>query len=220
MNILLRKARSAFTRGRHLLVSQRFGFSPETIYQNEFYSGGGFGKTDQSAAAIVDWAMSRLNPQSMLDLGSGAGHYLRAFQSKGIQAVGFEASSTGVRRVGEDVLAVSYDLKNPLVLSRRFDLVLCIEVAEHLPTRSSKTLVQSIAQNAKSTILFTAAPPGTPGTDHINCQPKEFWERLFAEEGFRIDEELTAELRGVAEKHECAKWWRTWSWCLTPTHPQ
>ena len=220
MNILLRKARSAFIRGRRLLVSQRFGFSPESIYQNEFYSDGGFEKTDQSAAAIVDWTMTMLNPTSMLDLGSGAGHYLRAFQTKGIQAVGFEASSTGVRRAGEDVLAVSYDLKTPLVLSRPFDLVICIEVAEHLPTRASKTLVQSIAQNAKSAILFTAAPPGTPGTDHINCQPKEFWARLFAEEGFTINDELTAELRNVAEKHQCAEWWRNWSWCLTPSHPQ
>jgi SAM-dependent methyltransferase len=214
MNILLRKANSAFIRGRRLLISQRFGFAPETIYRGEFYEDGGFAKTELSATTIADWAVEHLQPRSVIDLGSGAGYYLRAFKQRGIDCLGFEASREGVAAAGQQVTAISYDLKRPLHLSRRFDLAMCVEVAEHIPTKHSSTLVGSIARNSSAFVLFTAAPPGTPGTDHINCQPKEFWTRLFELEGFRVDEKLTRSLRETASRADTAEWWARWAWCL------
>jgi hypothetical protein len=93
-------------------------------------------------------------------------------------------------------------------------MVMCVEVAEHIPNRYSRTLVESISSNAASSVLFTAAPPGTPGCDHINCQPESFWMDLFARNGFRQNSELTKSLRDVAFKEDTADWWKSWSWCL------
>jgi hypothetical protein len=39
--------------------------------------------------------------------------------------------------------------------------------------------------------VFTAAQPGQWGDGHINCQPKEFWIKLFESEGWSYDETAT-----------------------------
>jgi hypothetical protein len=213
-NVILRKMKSAITRTRRVIVSQRFGFNPATIYRDSFYSDGGFHKTEHSAAVISSWAVERLAPRSLLDLGSGGGHYLRAFEALGVDALGLEGSEAGIHASGDRVLALAFDLRRPVRLSRPFDLVMCVEVAEHIPHRFSRRLVESICSNTARYVLFTAAPPGTPGSDHINCQPAEYWIALFSEHGVSIRADLTESLREVARLQDTAEWWKSWSWCF------
>ena len=131
--------------------------------------------------------------------------------------LGLEASPEGVAASGRDVLALTYDLRRPVHLNRRFDTVMCIEVAEHLPHRASATLVDSICRNAERFAVFTGAPPGTPGTDHINYQPEAFWVSLFRERGFTPRADLTADTRRTAAEHGVAQWWQSWAWCFEKT---
>src|ERR1700730_11809899 len=118
MNVLLRKLRSGLTRLRLVATSQRFGVPPERIYRDSFYRDGGFSKTEHSAEVIAQWAADRLMPASVLDLGCGAGHYLRAFQQLGINGFGLEASPEGVALVGPKVTALSFDLRRPVYFNR------------------------------------------------------------------------------------------------------
>lgn len=214
MNILFRKARSAMIRARRFVISQRFGFDPAKIYAKSFYEDGGFARTEYSARVITAWIQCNLSPKSVLDLGSGSGFYLRELAQLGIEALGLEASPAGVAGSGSNVLALSYDLRRPVYLSKRFDVVMCIEVAEHIPKCSSPVLVESICSNANSFVVFTAAPPGTPGADHINCQPEKFWVALFHERGFVLRPALTEDLRRTAVLADTADWWKSWSWCF------
>ena len=214
VNVLIRKARSAIYLAKRFVISQRFGFDPVQIYQQSFYDDGGFIATERSASAITEWIQRNLDPRSVLDLGSGAGYYLRAFQERGIEAVGLEASPAGVSASGKGTLAFTYDLKRPLYASHLFDVVICVEVAEHIPKRYSETLVQSTCRNARRFVVFTAAPPGTPGQDHINCQPANFWMEIFERNGFILRPELTESLRATARTADTAEWWKSWAWCL------
>lgn len=214
MHVLVRKARSALYHARKFFVSQRFGFDPVKIYKEEFYEDGGFINTERSARAITEWMERELDPRSVLDLGSGAGYYLTALQDRGIRAVGLEASPAGIAASGAGTLAFTYDLRRPLYASTPFDVVMCIEVAEHIPRRYSETVVQSICRNAGRFAVFTAAPPGTPGSDHINCQPAQFWLGMFRRNGFELRADLTDSLRRAAAEANAAEWWRSWSWCL------
>ena len=214
MNIFLRKLRSAKIRLKRYFKSQRFGVDPATIYGKSFYEDGGFSRTEHSANVISIWIKSKLDPNSVLDLGSGAGYYLRAFAKQGIEVLGLEASPAGVASSGSNILALSYDLRRPVHLSKRFDVVMCVEVAEHIPKRSSAVLVESICANCNRFVVFTAAPPGTPGADHINCQPEEFWLALFRTRGFLLRTELTADLRRTANTGDTAEWWKAWSLCF------
>jgi hypothetical protein len=76
------------------------------------------------------------------------------------------------------------DLTQPLALNRRFDLVVSLEVAEHLPPEAAEVFVQSLT-GLGSVILFSAAIPFQGGTHHVNERWPRYWTELFAKRGFR-----------------------------------
>jgi hypothetical protein len=41
----------------------------------------------------------------------------------------------------------------------------------------------------------SAAPPGKGGYHHVNCQDAAYWQRAFEAHGFKLDREITADLR-------------------------
>lgn len=208
MHIIMRKSRSAFTRIRKYFVSAKFGASPDTVYKNSFYDDGGFARTEKTATCITSYLFERFQPASVLDLGCGMGNYLKHFADKGCKVVGVEGSSDALTRVPKSVLAVQHDLRQPLFINQKFDLVMSVEVAEHIPSRYSKNLVNSICRHAQNLVVFTAAPPGTPGEDHINCRDRNFWDILFKENGFSFDEGKSAELAQYATKEDTAEWFQ------------
>ena len=63
-------------------------------------------------------------------------------------------------------------------MNRKFDLAICLEVAEHLPESSAEGLIQSIVKHA-DVIMFSAALPGQGGQNHINEQWPHYWQALF-----------------------------------------
>ena len=72
-----------------------------------------------------------------------------------------------------------------------FDLVTCIEVAEHVEPDRSGPLVDVIVSNARRWVYFTAAAPYQAGHGHINCRPPFFWMNEFRKRGFALEWGLT-----------------------------
>ena len=81
------------------------------------------------------------------------------------------------------------DLKRPLQLERRFDLVLSLEVAEHLPEECAATFVESLI-GLGSVILFSAAIPFQGGTHHVNEQWSNYWVKNFQEREYVVIDTL------------------------------
>jgi hypothetical protein len=84
-------------------------------------------------------------------------------------------------------LHVRQDLTQPIDLGIQADLVVCLEVAEHLPPEAAPVLVDTLCRHGKR-ILFSAAPPGQGGTGHLNEQPPAYWAELFARHGYRYQD--------------------------------
>jgi hypothetical protein len=80
---------------------------------------------------------------------------------------------------------LAWDLEKPLRLARRFDLVMSLEVAEHLPEACAETFVASLT-SLGDVVLFSAAIPGQGGTHHVNEQWPEYWTELFGKHGFVV----------------------------------
>jgi len=59
-----------------------------------------------------------------------------------------------------------------------------LEVAEHLPQSSAKNFVTTLT-NLGDIILFSAAIPMQPGTNHINNQFPNYWVNLFSDRGYK-----------------------------------
>ena len=139
-----------------------------------------------SARVVIPVVLDLLPARSVVDFGCGQGAWLKACLENGIQtALGLDGNY-----VNRDKLLVdreqfrAVDLSRPVRLDRRFDLALCLEVAEHLPARSAPVLVESLVA-AAPVVLFSAALPGQGGTSHINEQWPVYWERLFVRHGMR-----------------------------------
>ena len=97
--------------------------------------------------------------------------------------VGLTAAATG--SVGALVVAQRFfrhDLSTPLRLDRRFDLVLSLEVAEHLPEDAAATFVESLTRLGPA-VLFSAAVPDQSGERHLNEQWPDYWVERFAAHG-------------------------------------
>lgn len=138
-----------------------------------------------SAKRFSKLLVPMLNVSSILDVGCGRGAWLREWQVAGVATV-HGVDGPYVRR---DSLLIpvqnfsAVDLSTPFDLQRRFDLVSCLEVAEHLPKSCSETFVSSLVAHADM-VLFSAATPGQGGENHINERPLSFWQHLFKAKGY------------------------------------
>jgi SAM-dependent methyltransferase len=142
-------------------------------------------KSDVSTAFDSDWHwqhiyfdaapfrsfIERHQPKSVFDIGCGKGLYLRFLSNLGVSEVfgvdGVEQSVTVLNpsEYQKVDLHLAYDAK------RRFDVVFCLEVAEHLHPEATDTIFDTIAAHAEKTIVFSMAEPGQGGHGHINCRP-------------------------------------------------
>jgi len=178
---------------------------------HEVYDAGFFDYNDrvaaESAARIVP-VVRGLLPEvaSVADFGCARGIWLAAWQAAGVDAVcGVDGSYVDCARLRIPEQAfVSHDLAQPLDLGRRFDLVQSLEVAEHLPPATSRGFVRTLTAHG-SMVLFSAAPPGQGGADHINERPYGFWRDLFAAEGYAAFDCLRPKL---AQDRELQPWYR------------
>ena len=124
-------------------------------------------------------------PRSLLDIGCGTGTWLRAALELGVCEVrgidGVPIAEAELLIPGEMFQTV--DLSRPIDLGKKFDMVLCLEVAEHLPAESASALIASLVAHS-DVILFSAAAPGQIGQHHVNCQWPDYWQTLFNEHGY------------------------------------
>ena len=159
----------------------------------------------ESAKEIVPLLLELFSPQSVVDMGCGLGQFLSVFRDCGMRDI-LGVEGEWVKEVLNplpDWLLV-HNLEEPLVLKKSYDLVLCLEVAEHLDYKFSETLVQSLTK-ASSRIVFSAAIPGQGGTGHINLQSPEYWARKFADYGFFLEHDLRSR---IWKNSKIAPWYR------------
>jgi SAM-dependent methyltransferase len=139
----------------------------------------------RSARSILPLVLNTVNTRSVLDVGCGQGAWLSVWRELGVSdAIGIDGAYVDLERilVPRDSF-LSQDLARPFELKRRFDLVQSLEVAEHLPPERATDFVASLVRHA-DLILFSAAPPGQGGDNHLNEQPYDYWRSIFAKHDY------------------------------------
>jgi len=138
-----------------------------------------------SATRLLPVVLGMLRPRSIVDVGCGVGTWLAVAMEEGIlDIVGVDGS-----HVERDLLQipasrfVACDLTTDIDLNRTFDLVISLEVAEHLPEQSADAFVSSLVRHGPA-VLFSAAIPCGSGTGHVNEQWPAYWAGKFSERGY------------------------------------
>ena len=143
----------------------------------------------ESPKEMVPMILKLIQPKSVVDFGCGIGTFIKCFQDKGVEKVlGIDGSW-----VNQDLLKQymnpedfkETDLEKPITLDQKYDLVISLEVAEHLQENAADTFVQSLI-SAGDVILFSAAIPKQGGQNHINEQWLSYWEQKFKQQGFQL----------------------------------
>jgi SAM-dependent methyltransferase len=152
-----------------------------------------------SARVVVPLVTKWLTVNSVLDVGCGQGAWLSVWRENGVDQI-FGIDGEYVDRGSllippETFQAVN--LAQAFELGRRFDLVTCLEVAEHLASAHADRLVRDLCTHADH-VLFSAAAPGQGGANHVNERPYRYWKVLFARNGFNMLDCVRLEIRDDA----------------------
>jgi SAM-dependent methyltransferase len=170
--------------------------SDKQIYDQEFYKQIRDGSR-LSAQVIIPLILEHIQPRTVVDVGCGAGIFLSVFEQHGITnylGVDGDYVDQSMLEIPADRF-LSADLNKPLQINQTFDLVISLEVAEHLSSTSAETYVKTLTRLGDF-IIFSAAIPQQGGAGHINEQWPIYWAKLFAKENYITVDYLRSKLWG------------------------
>ena len=155
-----------------------------TDYTKDFYDALREG-AERSAKEIIPLVLELIQPKSVIDVGCGLGTWLSVFKEYGVvDVLGVDGDYVDKTRLDiSEQQFLSFDLRNPFEIDRQFDLVVSLEVAEHLASECAETFVNSLTRLGP-VILFSAAIPFQGGTDHVNEQWPDYWVKYFKDRGY------------------------------------
>lgn len=155
---------------------------------------------------LADFIVKQLAPKRVLEFGSGLGFLARHIVD--------ETGSTEVYCIEPNEIKGHYDaVKGPKLLSvdifddphpdelkRTYDLVVSIEVAEHIRREKHGVLFDFLTARAGKWIVFSGARVGQGGHGHIAERPEEEWKAEFTARGMRFEPELTRKMREACDE--------------------
>lgn len=179
----------------------------DSAYDEAFYDDQAEGSSE-AARIVLPLVFSLLDqlPRSVVDIGCGVGTWLKQVEALGVEEVlGVDGAYVPVDRLRIDkgkFLAADLQQDFAATLNRRFDLAICLEVAEHLPPARGPDFVRQLCALSDK-ILFSAALPGQGGTGHTHENWAEYWAILFARRGYVCYDPL----RDQVWSHDKVPWW-------------
>lgn len=130
--------------------------------------------------------------KKVVDLGCGPGIHVWALNDIGVDCIGIDSDARidGEKNlIKDDILNLSKDYSG--------DIVLCLEVAEHIDPHYSDKFAESVkkclAKNGY--LIWTAAQPGQGGVKHINMRPRQYWLDKFKKLGLENIPEIEGALK-------------------------
>jgi len=132
------------------------------------------------------------------DFGAGSGKYATWLNDTGlVKAYAFDGSPD-IQLVTKGVV-LSAVLGQPFTLWRKFDWVICLEVAEHIPVDLSAPFLRNLDAHAEKGLVISWSQSSETSVGHANPRSEAEVLRLFQEHsGLTVDKGLTDKLRMAA----------------------
>jgi|GEM_PF-1188950 len=147
--------------------------------------------------SVADRIIKDISPRTALDVGCAKGFLVEALRDRGVEAEGLDVSEYAIGCVREDVRPFCRVASATEPLTRRYDLITCIEVLEHLAEAEAVAAVANICR-ATDDVLFSSTPDDhEDDPTHVNVHPVDYWVGLFAEHGFYRDVDFDAGFVGL-----------------------
>lgn len=151
------------------------------------YSGAAYDPAEPHWRTFFGDVASRIvetfRPSNSLDAGCAMGILVGSLRERGVDAEGVDLSAFAIEQA--DPRAQGHvrvgSLADPL--PRRYDLITCIEVLEHIEAGRVEAVVANLCSATDTLVLSTTPDDFNEGT-HINVRPPSYWTGLFVDQGF------------------------------------
>tara|TARA_Y100000034_G_C6794219_1_gene355829 strand:- start:294 stop:857 length:564 start_codon:yes stop_codon:yes gene_type:complete len=137
-------------------------------------------KTDEGLLEALKAVVAE--QETLVDFGCGDASYSKAIAETGIKVEAYDGNPNAKEVSGG--FASTLDLSEPFDLKKKFDVVMCLEVAEHLPKEYEDILIDNLLKHVNGYLIISWAIPGQGGVGHFNEQPNEYVRELFTKKGF------------------------------------
>lgn len=141
---------------------------------------------DGIAARII----ADFHPRTVLDAGCAWGFLVECLRNRGVEAWGVDISEYAIEHVQPEIRPYCHvgSLSEPLPepLPKEFDLVVTIEVLEHMPEDIGKRAVERLCTVTKD-VLCSVSYQDFREVTHLNVQMPSYWVQQFARSGFYRD---------------------------------
>jgi hypothetical protein len=137
---------------------------------------------DSIAARIV----ADLAPATVLDAGCAMGFLVETLRARDVEAWGVDISDYAIDNVAPDVQPYCWVGSAADPLPRRYDLIVCIEVLEHMAGDQAEAAIENFCRHSDQ-VLFSSTPFDYKEATHFHVLPPEAWAESFARHGFFRD---------------------------------
>src|SRR4051812_49556051 len=116
---------------------------------------------------------------------------VEALRERGVDARGIDISSFAIDAVPAPLRPYCRQGSIADALTERFDLIVCIEVLEHMTPEEADRAIANFAAHADE-VLFSSTPFDYREPTHVNVRMPEDWAEAFARHGFYRDVDFDA----------------------------
>jgi hypothetical protein len=147
--------------------------------------------TRASFGEIAETVVRELAPSTVLVAGCAIGLFVEALRERGVEAYGVEASEWAIDHLapGARGFCTRASLADPL--PRRYDLITCFEVFEHIPEPEASRALANLCA-ATDRVLLSTSPRDDAEATRVNVQPPDEWAARLAQHGFLRDLDFNA----------------------------
>jgi DNA repair exonuclease SbcCD ATPase subunit len=127
----------------------------------------------------------------VIDAGCALGLLVEALRDRGVDASGIDLSSYAIEQLHDKVKPHCRRGSIADEFPETYDLVVCIEVLEHMPPADAEAAVANFCRHTDD-VLFSSTPFDYREPTHVNVHPPEHWAELFARHDFFRDTDFDA----------------------------
>ena len=129
---------------------------------------------------------------TVADIGCGNGAYTKALNEAGFICKGWDGSPLTTELTGG--VCEVLDFSQPVDIGMH-DIVLCLEVGEHIPVEYEQVFIDNVVKSSLKFIIMSWAIVGQSGYGHFNCRDNDYVISEMEMRGCRYLEETTDQLR-------------------------
>ena len=140
---------------------------------------------------LADNIALKIAPRTTFEIGCAKGFLVESLRDLKVEAEGIDISEYAISQVREDIkpFCKVSGVENFSPRLKKYDLVISIEVIEHLSPEQGKLAIRRMCELG-NTVLISSTSDDFDEPTHINVQPNQYWREIFAQNGFIEDNRI------------------------------